>query len=133
MQVEHCWPGDQQKPESIWLNPTEGIEANVPVFHGPASANNPITLDDKFTIPIEIMVQNPGSTPVTAEARLGELYRAVIATIAADPGLASISAPTGWYVFAAVVGAIEGPGTARGREGAQSYASVVIHVHARKS
>lgn len=136
VQVEHCWPGNQQKPESIWLNPTEGVVVDIPVFRGPASVSNPIVIDDTFTIPIEIMVSKrtaATTAPADAETRLGVLQRAVIATFTADPGLTNVSAPAGWQIIAAVISEIHGPGTARGNEGAQSYASVVLHIHARKS
>lgn len=133
IQVELCWPGDQQKPESIWLNPTEGVDVTIPVFHGTPSTVNPVTIDDIFSIPVEMIVQNPGATPAEAEARLGTLRRAVIATLTADPGLSLVSAPSGWRIIAAEVASLDGPGTARGREGADSYASVVVHVHARKN
>lgn len=133
VQIEHCWPGDQQKPESIWLNPTEGVDVHIPAFRGAVSAGNPVMLDDTFSIPVEIIVSNKGTTPAAAESRLGELQRAVIATITAAPDLATFAKPSGWQLLDAVITEIHGPGTARGNDGAQSYASVVIHVHARKS
>lgn len=133
VQVEHCWPGDQQKPESIWLNPTEGLDVTVPVFHGEPSALNPITIDDKFTIPIEIMVTNAGKTPAEAEARVDALRLEVIETFCANPGLSQLTAPSGWRIIEAVVGAMDGPGTARGDNGAQSYASVALNLWTRKT
>lgn len=131
VQVEHCWPGDQRKDECIWLNPTEGGSVNIPAFRGAASSSNPVMLDDRFTIPVEIIVQ--GKTPELAESRVGELSRAVIATLTEDPALSNITAPTGWQVIDATISDIDGPGTARGGEWSQSYTKVVIQVHARKS
>lgn len=133
VQVEHCWPGDQMKDESIWLNPTLGESSSIPAFRGPASTSNPVMLDDKFTIPLEVIVSLAGTTPAEAEARLGELQRAVVATITASPDLATFTKPTGWELIAATCELGDGPGTVYGREGGQSYAEVIVHVHARKS
>lgn len=125
LQIELVWPGNQTEAEAIYLLPSQG-SITVPVFHGTPSASNPLTLEDDFSIPIEVKATLAGQTDTEAESRLEALVTAVFTVAAADPTLGGVPG-----LFWAIPGNYDGPGPARGDNGVQAYARIQLDCKAR--
>lgn len=128
LQVSIAWPGKRLAQESIWLDATEG-DITIPVMRGPVSESNPLTRDDRFTVPIHVQTMVKGKTLEEAEARVIELFAPVEWLFASNPCLGGIPGLIG----GCVLGRANGPATGLYEEGACSFMYAVANVHARES
>jgi hypothetical protein len=125
VQVEHGWPGDTLEVESVWLDSSDG-DLEVPNFHGPATATNPVTHDDLFVIPVEIQAGRRGKDMVAAQARCQTMTNAVEAVVRTDPTLQSTDGLM-WMT----IRRMRGPSPVWTKEGVVCFARLEIEGKAR--
>lgn len=132
--VDYAWPGETGGKDMIWLGTSTG-SSTVPVFRGLPSVGNPIVLDDEFTIPVHIYAGSVGSSYKDAEARADALYDLIRATLAADPGLGSLTdsqANPHAFLLDAVISGLDGPHTGEDPTGPASWFTTTITCHTRE-
>lgn len=120
-QVELGWPGDQLALESVWLGESDGT-CQIPVMKAGYK-----TMDDEFTVPIELQAGAVGQTLTAAEQRLQVMTAVVETVLLTDPSLGSLNG-----VIAAVITRKRGPVTVRTKQGAVSFGRIEVSVHARE-
>lgn len=93
VQVEPGFPGATHQAEVVYADVLDTAgDAEVPVTHGPDLA---LTIDDNWTLPLELRVSNRAGLDDTA-TRLGELAAAVTDTIRANADVGT-EVGAGWF------------------------------------
>lgn len=124
-------PGEVGQREDIWLGPSATTGTlNVPVFTGPDTIANPVTYDDRFTIPVHIFACAPGQTLEEAEARGEQLYLAVERVVRQNPQLSELDEVAGLVSVLLEQVVIV---TANFQEGVGSIVDVTLACHGRIS
>lgn len=121
VQVELGWPGDRLELESIWLGESDG-NCTIPTMKAGYK-----TMDDEFTVPVEIQAGKAGQTLDEAEARSQVLVAAVETILLTDPSIGSLDG-----VISAVITRKRGPVTVRTKQGAVTFVQLELSVHGRE-
>lgn len=118
VQVSAGWPGEDVKPDTIWIDSVEG-QVQIPVMQGGRKQR-----DDKFDIPFEFRVVDRKDLDATMQ-RLTVLVAALEDILADDPGLADEDG----VIDAEITD--ERLTCAQTRDGALGFAQVTVSVHSR--
>jgi hypothetical protein len=122
IQTSEGWPGKSLEHESVWVGKVTGL-ITFPLM----MAGRKIR-DDHFTVTIIFMSGNPGDTISDANDRVETYYGALEDIFADDQTLGSLDG-----VLSILLDQVEGPRGAFTDEGATSYITADIAVHARYS
>lgn len=117
-QVDPGWPGDEAKPELVWVSDLDG-EVTIPV-----SKAGRMYRDDQFQIPLQVRVFGKRTTTLTGD-RLHEIVSAIEDYFADDCTIGDFDG-----VVSAEVSSVRSTITTL-PEGPIGFAEVVVSVHAR--
>ena len=120
VQIQYGWPGDTLEKDSVWLGGCNG-QLSIPVLQAGRKQR-----DDEFTVDVYIATGTRGMTAVEADTKVVEYLSALDSVLANDPQLLTLDG-----LVAAVVTNIQGPDPSLTAEGASSFATATVSVHAR--
>jgi len=74
--------------DAIWFDPeTTELTYEIPVFHGPYSATNPLWLDETAIFDVVVQAIRPQGSQASADERAAELLRDVLAVLTTQPSV----------------------------------------------
>lgn len=120
VQVSYGYPGDTLEQDSIYTAGCTG-EVKINLQQGGRKQR-----DDLFTLDLVIQSGTHGLTPVESEAAVTALLAPVEDVLADDPSISGLDG-----IIAVEMSTVSGPNTIRTKEGAMSYFTVTLAVHAR--